>query len=202
MATLALSAPYRARVLDRAHTTAAIRLTHSVDTYLFPYLCPTGASRSSSFCSSWRCGLASVRASLCIALAASKISASRFCRIRASCRGHSFPRFLRCWEDSLLLLPIDRPTGRPITKRLTADALRDFILRELDRVGLGHNTFTRPAVDLIVRSADGVLRQARNLCVGCLIEAVRSANKTIDIDNVNRVLMQPHWHKEADLVDY
>jgi MSHA biogenesis protein MshM len=82
------------------------------------------------------------------------------------------------------------------------DAMRDFILRELDRAGLGHNTFTQPAVDLIVRSADGVLRKARNLCVGCLIEAVRSANKTIDIDNVNRVLMQPHWQKEADLVDY
>ena len=46
------------------------------------------------------------------------------------------------------------------------------------------------------------VRQARNLCVGCMIEAVRSANKTIDIDNVNRVLLQPHWQKEADLVDY
>jgi type II secretory pathway predicted ATPase ExeA len=95
-----------------------------------------------------------------------------------------------------------RVTYSVITKRLNADAMRDFILRELDRVGLGHNSFTRPAVDLIVRSADGVLRQARNLCVGCLIEAVRSANKTIDIDNVNRVLLQPHWQKETDLVDY
>ena len=74
--------------------------------------------------------------------------------------------------------------------------------RELDRVGLGHNTLTNAAVDLIVRSADGVLRKARNLSIGCLIEAVRSGNKTIDIDNVNRVLMQPHWQKEADLVDY
>ena len=64
------------------------------------------------------------------------------------------------------------------------------------------NNLTQPAIDLIVRSADGVLRQARNLCVGCMIEAVRSANRTIDIDNVNRVLMQPHWQKEADLVDY
>ena len=73
-----------------------------------------------------------------------------------------------------------RVTYSVITKRLGPDAMRDFILHELDRVGLGHNTFTRPAVDLIVRSADGVLRQARNLCVGCLIEAVRSANKTID----------------------
>ena len=58
------------------------------------------------------------------------------------------------------------------------------------------------AIDLVGRSADGVLRAARNLCVGCLIEAVRSANKTIDIDTVNRVLMQPHWQKETDLVDY
>ena len=95
-----------------------------------------------------------------------------------------------------------RVTYSVITKRLNADDMRDFILRELDRVGLRHNTFSRPAIDLIVRSADGVLRQARNLCVGCLIEAVRSANKTIDIDNVNRVLLQPHWQKETDLTDF
>jgi hypothetical protein len=80
--------------------------------------------------------------------------------------------------------------------------MRGFLLDQLDRAGLGHNTFTQPAVDLIVRSADGVLRKARNLCVGCLIEAVRAGNKTIDIDNVNRVLMQPHWQKETDLVDF
>ena len=90
-----------------------------------------------------------------------------------------------------------RVTYSVITKRLNADAMRDFLLRELDRVGLPHNTFTQGALDLIVRCADGVLRQARNLCIGCLIEAVRSTNRTIDIDNVNRVLMQPHWQKES-----
>jgi MSHA biogenesis protein MshM len=95
-----------------------------------------------------------------------------------------------------------RVTYSVITKRLSADALRDFILRQLDRAGLGHHTFTPAALELIVRSADGILRQARNLCVGCLIEAVRSATKTIDIDNVNRVLLQPHWRKETDLTDY
>jgi type II secretory pathway predicted ATPase ExeA len=95
-----------------------------------------------------------------------------------------------------------RVTYSVVTKRLGPDALRDFIMRELDRAGLGHNTFTGPAVDLIVRSADGVLRQARNLCVSCMIEAVRSANKTIDIDNVNRVLLQPHWQKDADFGDF
>ncbi|MBA4192245.1 MAG: hypothetical protein C0467_30110 [Planctomycetaceae bacterium] len=95
-----------------------------------------------------------------------------------------------------------RVTYSVITKRLIPDAMREFILRELDRVGLGHNTFTTAAIDLVVRSADGVLRAARNLCVGCLIEAVRSSNRTIDIDNVNRVLMQPHWQKDVDLKDY
>jgi len=95
-----------------------------------------------------------------------------------------------------------RVTYSVLVKRLGPDLLRDFLLRELDRVGLGHNTFTSAAVELIVRSAEGVLRKARNLSVGCLIEAVRSSNKTIDIDNVNRVLMQPHWQKETDLTDY
>jgi MSHA biogenesis protein MshM len=95
-----------------------------------------------------------------------------------------------------------RITYSVVAKRLNADDMRDFMMRELDRLGLGHNTFTRPAVDLIVRSADGVLRKARNLCVACMIEAVRSANKTVDIDNVNRVLLQPHWQKETDLVDF
>jgi hypothetical protein len=95
-----------------------------------------------------------------------------------------------------------RHTYSAIAKRLAPDALRDFILRELDHAGLGHNTFTAPAIDLVVRSADGVLRKARNLGVGCLIEAVRSATRTIDIDIVNRVLMQPHWQKDADLTDY
>jgi MSHA biogenesis protein MshM len=95
-----------------------------------------------------------------------------------------------------------RVTYSVVTKRLGPDPLRDFLHRELDRVGLGHHTFTPPAVDLVVRSADGVLRKARNLSVGCLIEAVRSARKTIDLEIVNRVLMQPHWQKDTDRVDY
>jgi MSHA biogenesis protein MshM len=95
-----------------------------------------------------------------------------------------------------------RVTYSVVTKRLNPETMREFLLRERDRVGLGHHTFTPPAIDLVVRSADGVLRQARNLGVGCLIEAVRAASKTIDLDLVNRVLMQPHWQKDADLVDY
>jgi len=96
----------------------------------------------------------------------------------------------------------NRVTYSAITKRLAPDAMKEFLLRELDRAGLGHNTFTQAALDLVVRSADGVLRSARNLGIGCLIEAVRSGQRTIDIDIINRVLMQPHWQKDTDLSDY
>ena len=86
--------------------------------------------------------------------------------------------------------------------RNNPDDMQTFILAELDRIGLGHNTFTQAALDLIVRSADGVLRKTRNLCLACMLEAVRAADKTIDIANVNRVLIQPHWRKECDLTDF
>lgn len=96
-----------------------------------------------------------------------------------------------------------RVTYSVITKRLNPDAMRDFICRELDRIGLPHNTFTDAALDLVIRSADGVLRKTRNLCLSCMLEAVRvSAGRTIDIDIVNRVLIQPHWQKEIDITDF
>lgn len=79
--------------------------------------------------------------------------------------------------------------------------MKAFILSELDRIRLGHNTFTEEALELIVRSADGMLRKARNLCVSCMLEAVRSAKKSIDLDNVNHVLIQPHWRNECDIKD-
>ncbi|TAG07870.1 MAG: hypothetical protein EAZ42_12245 [Verrucomicrobia bacterium] len=33
----------------------------------------------------------------------------------------------------------------------------------------------------------------RNLCIGALIEAVRDQTKTVDLRQVNAVLLQPHW---------
>lgn len=95
-----------------------------------------------------------------------------------------------------------RVTYSVVTKRLNPDDMRAFILSELDRIGLGHNTFTQAALDLIVRSADGVLRKTRNLCIASMLEAVRAQEKCIDIDNVNRVLIQPHWRKEFDAAEF
>jgi type II secretory pathway predicted ATPase ExeA len=96
-----------------------------------------------------------------------------------------------------------RVTYSVITKRLHPDSMREFIHRELDRLGLAHNTFTDGATELIIRSADGILRKCRNLCLATMLEAVRaSSGRTMDIDLVNRVLIQPHWQKEIDITDF
>lgn len=96
-----------------------------------------------------------------------------------------------------------RVTYSVITKRLHDDAMREFIHREFDRIGLGHNTFTPAAIELVVRSCEGVLRRCRNLCLSAMLEAVRaSAGRNVDIDVINRVLLQPHWQKEVDLTDF
>jgi len=95
-----------------------------------------------------------------------------------------------------------RVTYSVIAKRLNPDDIRNFILAELDRLKLGHNTFSQSALDLIVRSADGVLRATRNLCLSCMLKAVRARSHSIDINLVNRVLIQPHWRHDADLAQF
>jgi len=77
--------------------------------------------------------------------------------------------------------------------KINPDQMMEFILGQLDQVSLGHNTFTDDALSLITRSSEGVLRKARNLCLSCLVETVRLRKRTIDIDTVNKVLIQPHW---------
>ena len=79
--------------------------------------------------------------------------------------------------------------------RLAPDTIVDFINEQLDRVGLSHSTFTEAAGALIARSSEGVLRSIKNLSVGALIEAVRDQTKTVDIKQVNAVLLQPHWRQ-------
>lgn len=94
-----------------------------------------------------------------------------------------------------------RVTYSTVMKKLNPDQMRDFILKELDRVTLAHNIFTDDALELIIKSADGILRRIKNLCLSCMLEGVRSRKKSIGLDNVNSVLIQPHWRLETDL-DY
>ncbi len=92
-----------------------------------------------------------------------------------------------------------RVTYSVILKKLNPDDMEKFITRELDTAGLPHNIFTENALSLLVRSSDGILRKVRNLCLSCMVEGVRSQKKTIGIDTVNRVLVQPHWRIEKDI---
>jgi hypothetical protein len=40
--------------------------------------------------------------------------------------------------------------------------------------------------------------RSRNLCLGALLEAVRDHTKTVDLEQINRVLLQPHWRENRD----
>lgn len=40
------------------------------------------------------------------------------------------------------------------------------------------------------------MRHTRNLCLGALIEAVCDQTRTVDLKQVNRVLIKPHWSKD------
>jgi hypothetical protein len=86
-----------------------------------------------------------------------------------------------------------------LLKKLAPDSIADFIRAELDKAALAHSTFSEDALSLIVRSSEGGLRKARNLCLGALLEAVRDRTKIVELKQVNRVLLQPHWRKEANL---
>ncbi len=92
-----------------------------------------------------------------------------------------------------------RVTYSVLMPKLAPDDMTNFIQDQLDQVALAHSTFTPEALDLIVRSSEGTLRRARNLCLGTLLEAVRDRTKTVDLKQVNRVLLQPHWRQEYDL---
>jgi hypothetical protein len=38
-------------------------------------------------------------------------------------------------------------------------------------------------------------RDSSNLCLGSLVESVRDHTRTVDLKQVNRVLLQPHWRE-------
>jgi type II secretory pathway predicted ATPase ExeA len=92
-----------------------------------------------------------------------------------------------------------RITYSALLTKLNPDQIRQFILDQLERAGLGHNVLSEEALELLVRSAAGVLRAARNLTVSTLLEAARDRTKTAGIKQVNRVLIQPHWRNCNEL---
>jgi type II secretory pathway predicted ATPase ExeA len=102
----------------------------------------------------------------------------------------------------LALAPNDDLRGRVtysvLLRKLAPDDILTFVRAELDRAGLPHAVFTDDALALVARASEGVLRRVRNLCLGALLEAVRDRIKTVDLPQVNRVLLQPHWRERPD----
>jgi type II secretory pathway predicted ATPase ExeA len=108
------------------------------------------------------------------------------------------PPLLQCLALSINEEIRSRVTYSVVLPRLSPEAIEQFILGQLDRAGLGHNVFSPEALSLIVRSGEGLLRRTRNLCLSSLIEAVRDQTRIVDLKQVNRVLIQPHWRKNCD----
>jgi len=84
--------------------------------------------------------------------------------------------------------------------RQNDDDMERYIIKELEAVKMGINTFNESAMELIIRSAQGNLRLCRNLCYGSVIEACREAKKIVTITHVNGVLVQPHWRSHDELI--
>lgn len=106
---------------------------------------------------------------------------------------------------SKLALTVNDDIRRRVTysvrvRSLAPEQMQDYLLQELDHVALAHSTFSEDALALIIRSSDGLLRRARNLALGGLYEAVRDRTRVVDLKQINRVLLQPHWqsHRDAD----
>lgn len=91
-----------------------------------------------------------------------------------------------------------RVTYSVVLQRMAHEDIEAFLLDQIERAGLGRNVFTEEALSLIVRSADGVLRKARNLALGALVETVREQLRTVDLKQINAVLSQPHWRRDFD----
>jgi MSHA biogenesis protein MshM len=111
---------------------------------------------------------------------------------------------LGCGRTFSVLLSVNdnlknRVTYSVLLKKLAPDSIADFIRAELDKAALAHCTFSDDALGLIVRSSEDGLRKTRNLCLSSLLEAVRDRTKVVELKQVNRVLLQPHWRKEVDL---
>ena len=83
---------------------------------------------------------------------------------------------------------------------LNDETLEQYIIKELETVRLGLNTYDAAAIELIIRSARGNLRLCRNLCYSSLIEDCRDSKRMVSIRHVNNVLIQPHWRSHDELV--
>ena len=78
--------------------------------------------------------------------------------------------------------------------------MEKMVLNELDKCGLAYSTFEEGALELILRNADGLLRQGKNLVLASLIQATMEGKKCVNTNIVNSILTQPHWRSYDELI--
>ncbi|MBL4866785.1 MAG: AAA family ATPase [Pseudomonadales bacterium] len=83
---------------------------------------------------------------------------------------------------------------------LNDENLEQYMMRELDAVGLGHHTYDTASIELILRSTQGNLRLCKNLSYSSLVDACREGKRTVSTTHVNNVLVQPHWRTHDELI--
>ena len=83
---------------------------------------------------------------------------------------------------------------------LNDEQIKNYIQNEIELAQLPQNVFDDNAIYLILKSAEGNLRLARNLCYGSLVETVNLKQRIVTNQMVNRVLVQPHWTMPDEII--
>jgi MSHA biogenesis protein MshM len=83
---------------------------------------------------------------------------------------------------------------------LTDEDLITYLHHELTQTRLGTHVFDDGAQEVILRYAQGNLRRCRHLCHSSLLEACRANQRTVTIQHVSAVLIQPHWRSHEELM--
>ena len=84
--------------------------------------------------------------------------------------------------------------------KINPDQMQKIIFGELDHCGLAYHVFEEGALELIVRNADGLLRQCKNIILASLIQAAMEGKKCVNTNIVNSILTQPHWRSYSELI--
>ena len=87
-----------------------------------------------------------------------------------------------------------------VIQALNDDDLEQYIVKQLESVGLGINVFDSSALEIIIRTAQGNLRLCANLCYNSLVQACRDNTRNVSSRHVNNVLIQPHWRTHDELI--
>ena len=117
----------------------------------------------------------------------SVVRSSRLCVLSATWLGSWF--FMDIWGVTVNVLPDFSWKMKEKWKKRKCNA---------SSTPAGDLRHSSCSLALIIRSSEGIIRKSRNLCISTLLETVRLRKRIVDLETVNRVLIQPHWRTQTD----